>query len=112
MSKTPKAAAEPIDVDNKVDIDGIDWEQEAQDADRLFGDWTSVKVEVLPCALPAPVPVPPIEESRYFLRSSVKVSTFHTIKPTACARALPHTPKCVIDSKFCIVAHELFSAVF
>jgi hypothetical protein len=78
MFKTaPPAAAEPIDVDNEVDIDGIDWEQEGRDADRLFTDWVEVNVEVLPCTLPAPVPVPVIVKSQYFLRSSVKVSSPH-----------------------------------
>jgi hypothetical protein len=77
MSKTPPAAAEQINVDDEVDIDSIDWEQKERDADRLFTDWVEVDVETLPCTLPAPVPVPIIVESRYFLRSSVKVSTPH-----------------------------------
>jgi hypothetical protein len=77
MSTTSSAAAEPINIDTEVDIDNIDWEQERRDADRLFTDWVDVDVEVLPCTLPMPVPVPLIVETRYFLRSSVKVSTPH-----------------------------------
>jgi hypothetical protein len=77
MSKTYLVAAEHINIDDEVDIDSIDWEQEARDAERLFSDWTSVEVEVLPCAHPAPIPVPATVASRYFLRSTVKVSTPH-----------------------------------
>jgi hypothetical protein len=54
MSKTPTAAAKPIDVDNEVDIDGIDWEQEGRDADCLFADWVDVDIELLPWTLSAP----------------------------------------------------------
>jgi hypothetical protein len=77
MSKTASAAVEPIDIDNEVDIDGIDWEQEGRDVNRLFTDWVDADVEVLSCTLSAPVLVTVTEASRYFLRSSVKVSTPH-----------------------------------
>ena len=77
MSTAPTAAAEPINVDNEVDIDDIDWEQEGRDADRLFTDWVEVDVDGRACTLPAPVPVPVTVASRYFLRSSLKVSAPH-----------------------------------
>jgi hypothetical protein len=77
MSKTPTAAAEPINVDDEVDVDSIDWEQEGRDTDRLFTNWVDVDIEVLPCTLPAPAPIPVTEASRYFLRSFVNISTSH-----------------------------------
>jgi hypothetical protein len=84
MSKTSSVEAEHINIDDEVKIDDIDWEQEGRDADRLFTDWVNMDVKVLPCTLPAPVPVPVIVESRYFLRSSVKISTPHN--QTHCLR--------------------------
>jgi hypothetical protein len=91
MSKASTAAAEHIDVDNEVDIDNIDWEQEERDADRLFTDWVDVDVEVLPCPLPAPVPVPVIAENRYFLRSSLRVSTFTSQTLCLCLSTAIHS---------------------
>jgi hypothetical protein len=90
MSKTPTAAAEYINADDEVNIDSIDWKQERRDADRLFTDWVDVEVEVLSCTLPAPAPVPAIEESRYFLRSSLKVSTFKRQTPCLCLSTALH----------------------
>jgi hypothetical protein len=85
MSKTAPAAAEPIDVDNEVDIDNIDLEQEGRDADRLFTNWVAVDVEVLPCTLLAPVSVPVIVEPEPVL-SGLFSEGKHSprIKPTAC----------------------------